>query len=37
MLQAAEKVQQQVAALLTLPGEAEVHAYYEQVSFLTNS
>ncbi|DBA72663.1 TPA: hypothetical protein ACH3X2_010404 [Trebouxia sp. C0005] len=37
MLQAAEKVQQQVAALLTLPGEAEVHAYYEQVLLQQNS
>jgi len=37
MSQAAGAMQQQVSALLTLPGEAEVHAYYKQVSSLKDS
>ncbi len=37
MLQAAGTLQQQISVLLTLPGEPEVHAYYEQVSSLEDS
>ncbi len=37
MSQAAGTLQQQVSALLTLPGEAEVHAYYKQVRSLKDS
>ncbi len=37
MSQAAGSLQQQVSALLTLPGEAEADAYYEQVSSLKDS
>ncbi|KAL0052681.1 hypothetical protein WJX82_005986 [Trebouxia sp. C0006] len=37
MSQAAGTLRQQVSALLTLPGEAEVHAYHEQVLLHQNS
>ena len=37
MLQSAGTLQQQVSVLLTLPGQAEVQAYYEQVSSLKDS
>ena len=37
MSKAAWTLQQQVSVLLTLPGEAEVDAYYEQVSISKDS
>lgn len=37
MSKAAWTLQQQVSALLTLPGEADIDAYYEQVSISADS